>query len=137
MLFICKTACKPDNAEQQKSLFWLICQTNVIWYRERKGSIHNLETTCRRLATAEHQTCRRTFQVRCNSSLWKNMHCLIQFAAINDFMIILHLWIFFYSNFMHEEKIINPPGVTKVYNFMIAEHDVINRRRLDVIKQLW
>nr|XP_022323886.1 coiled-coil domain-containing protein 180-like isoform X3 [Crassostrea virginica] len=41
-----------------------------------------------------------------------------------------------FSNFMHEEKIINPPGVTKVYNFMIAEHDVINRRRLDVIKQL-
>lgn len=41
-----------------------------------------------------------------------------------------------FSNFMQEEKIINPPGVTKVYNFMIAEQDVINKRRLDVVQQL-
>lgn len=38
---------------------------------------------------------------------------------------------------MQEEKIINPPGVMKVYNFMIAEQDVINKRRLDVVQQLW
>lgn len=48
------------------------------------------------------------------------------------------LFLFFIcSNFMQEEKIINPPGVTKVYNFMIAEQDVINKRRLDVVQQLW
>jgi hypothetical protein len=38
---------------------------------------------------------------------------------------------------MQEEKIVTPPGVTKVYNFMIAEQDVINKRRIDVVRQLW
>ncbi|XP_061169622.1 coiled-coil domain-containing protein 180-like isoform X3 [Saccostrea echinata] len=41
-----------------------------------------------------------------------------------------------FSNFMQEEKIINPPGVTKVFNFMIAEQELINKRRLEVITQL-
>ncbi|XP_056009695.1 coiled-coil domain-containing protein 180-like isoform X3 [Ostrea edulis] len=41
-----------------------------------------------------------------------------------------------FGNFMQEEKIVTPPGVTKVYNFLIAEQDVINKRRIDVVRQL-
>ena len=38
---------------------------------------------------------------------------------------------------MQEERVINPPNVQNVMMFMLAEQDLLNKKRKELVNQLW